>query len=338
MEIFTNKERKRFPLQKINNNDWIFEIKKCKCNCAWDLEEWDEIMYIWAKKDDNGFMKMVAREERLVTKWNCIVFICDWEWSVWYSNYMDKDFIWSTTLSVWYNKNLNVNIWMFLVTLLDLERKKYSYGRKYWTNLWKTKIKLPVDNSWNPDREFMENFIKSLHYNPITTKNSPWKYGLKINEWKNFRLWDLFLVQLSKWDIKLDNVDEWEIPLVSSWETNNWIVWYISENWDWKAKMFEWNKITIDMFCNIFYQPIKFYSVSHWRVNILIPKFKLTKYIWLFIATIIKKEQIKYSYWRAVYSDEAKNMIIKLPVDSSWNPDREFMENYIKNLPYWDRI
>jgi len=257
MEIFTNKQRKRFPLQKISNNDWIFEIKKCKCNCAWDLEEWNEIMYIWAKKDDNGFMKMVVREEKLVTKWNCIIFICDWEWSVWYSNYMDKDFIWSTTLSVWYNKNLNTNIWMFLVTLLDLERKKYSYWRKYWTNLWKTKIKLPVDNSWNPDREFMENYIKSLHYKPITTRNKKLNFSLDTNKRKEFPLDKLFMLKWWFYNKKPEHSIDWKFPFLASTESNNWVTEYYSlddiETWDkvWNQdntldkKIYEWNCIAV---------------------------------------------------------------------------------------------
>lgn len=355
MERFMNKKWERFPLKKTKTNNWIFDIKKCKCSCAWDLGDWEDIMYLWAKKNDNWFMKMVAYDEELVTKWNCIVFICDWEGSVWYSNYMDRDFIGSTTLSVGYNENLNKNIWLFLVTLLDLERAKYSYWRKYATNLPKAKIKLPITDEWTPDWEYMENYINNLKSKNISTKNISWKNNLLIHERKDFKIWKLFDVKLSKWDIKIDDVEEWTIPLVSSWETNNWITWYISEEWDGEAEMFEWNKITIDMFCNVFYQPERFYSVSHGRVNILVPKFKLTKYIWLFIATIISKEQFKYSYWRAVYSDESSNMLIKLPIkkDIYWNaiidntnefsnewyiPDREFMEIYIKNLPYWDRI
>jgi len=336
--MLIDKQRKEFPLQKDYNNNWIFEITKCKCNCAWDLEEWNDIMYIWAKKKDNGFMKMVAYEEKLVTKWNCIIFICDGEWSVGYSNYMDKDFIWSTTLSVWYNEHLNYDIWMFLVTLLDLERIKYSYGRKYGTNLSKTTIRLPVNSEWNPDREFMENYIKTLHSKPITTKNKPWKNVFHTDEWKEFRIGDLFDVQLSKWDIKLDEVDKWNIPLISSWEANNGIVWYISEKWDGKASIFQWNTLTVDMFCNAFYQINSFYAVSHWRVNILSAKCRFNQYIWLFLVTLIRQEQLKYSYGRAVYSNETQNMIIKLPVNSEGNPDREYMENYIKNLPYGDRI
>ena len=52
-------------------------------------------------------MKKVAYNEQLVTAGNCIIFICDGQGSVGYTNYMDRDFIGSTTLTVGRNKNLN---------------------------------------------------------------------------------------------------------------------------------------------------------------------------------------------------------------------------------------
>jgi hypothetical protein len=109
-------------------------------------------------------MKKAACDKDLITKGNCIVFICDGQGSVGYSNYMDADFIGSTTLSAGYNAKLNKYNGLFLVAVLDLERPKYSYGRKYRKYLSETKIKLPVDNNGGPDWQFMENYIKALPY------------------------------------------------------------------------------------------------------------------------------------------------------------------------------
>lgn len=75
----------------------------------------------------------------------------------------------------------------------------------------------------------------------------------------------------------------------------------------------------------------------------------------MFVATLIKKERYKYSYGRAVYSTVVANMEIKLPImlnddnkpaiddnhtfsDEGYLPDWEWMENYIKSLPFSDRI
>ncbi len=143
----------------------IFDLEKCKCSNATELlEEGNDVYYTGAKKDNNGVMRKVEFNEYLVSKGNCIVFIGDGQGSIGYSLYQPRDFIGSTTLTCGYNKNLNSYIGMFLVTVLDQERFKYSFGRKYGkTQLQKSKIKLPAKNK-NPDWNFMENYIRSLSY------------------------------------------------------------------------------------------------------------------------------------------------------------------------------
>ncbi|MCL2087694.1 MAG: N-6 DNA methylase [Oscillospiraceae bacterium] len=152
---------KYFP---ISGKSGIFKIEPCKCSNASEfLEDGDDIDYIGAKKDNNGVMRRVKNNEELTTKGNCIVFICDGQGSVGYTNYIEKDFIGSTTLSVGRNINLNRYNALFLVAVLDLERYRYSFGRKYKTNLSKAKILLPAKEN-APDWDYMESYIKSLPY------------------------------------------------------------------------------------------------------------------------------------------------------------------------------
>jgi type I restriction-modification system DNA methylase subunit len=143
----------------------IFKLEKCKCaNATSLLENGNDIFYIGAKKSDNGVMQKVELVESLVSEGNCIVFIGDGQGSVGYSTYQPIDFIGSTTLTCGYNNQLNIYNALFIVTVLDLERYKYSFGRKYGkAQLMKAKIKLPA-KSGQPDFEFMENYIKSLPY------------------------------------------------------------------------------------------------------------------------------------------------------------------------------
>jgi hypothetical protein len=166
--IETGIEKKELPLDfskwgqfKIGS---LFAIENCKCSNASQLSDGNDIYYIGAKKNNNGIMRKVAYDNELVTKGNCIAFICDGQGSVGYSNYINVDFIGSTTLSVGYNDNLNKYIGLFLVAVFDLERPKYSYGRKYRKYLSETIIKLPIDKTGEPDWQFMENYIKALPY------------------------------------------------------------------------------------------------------------------------------------------------------------------------------
>ena len=149
-----------------NVRDIFPRIDKCKCSNATELlEDGDDIAYIGAKKSDNGVMRYVKYDETLVTEGNCIVFIGDGQGSVGYCIYQPNDFIGSTTLVAGYNPHLNQYIAQFLIAILDKERYRYSFGRKYnKAAITSTKIKLPSKSDGSPDWEFMENYIKSLPY------------------------------------------------------------------------------------------------------------------------------------------------------------------------------
>lgn len=152
---------KSFPIQEI-----FTHMEKCKCSNATDLlNAGNDIAYIGAKKKENGVMRYVKYDESLVTKGNCIVFIGDGQGSVGYCLYQPNDFIGSTTLIAGYNDFLNIYTALFLVSVFDLERYRYSFGRKYNKNaIINSKIKLPVDANGNPNWQFMEDYIKSLPY------------------------------------------------------------------------------------------------------------------------------------------------------------------------------
>ena len=175
------KQFNRAPLSskklKLNTGDWhwfrvgeLFKLEKCKCSNATELlEEGDEIAYIGAKKNDNGIMNYVKRNDEFVTKGHCIVFIGDGQGSVGYATYQPIDFIGSTTLIAGYNDKLNAYNALFLVGVLDQERYRYSFGRKYKKEIIATsQIKLPaIKNArgeYEPDWQWMEDYIKGLPY------------------------------------------------------------------------------------------------------------------------------------------------------------------------------
>jgi hypothetical protein len=66
--------------------------------------------------------------------------------------------------------------------------------------------------------------------------------------------------------------------------------------------------------------------------------YSMNKYIALFLTTIINREQYKYSYGRKCSQVKLKRSRIKLPVTPEGTPDWQFMENYIKSLPYSKNI
>lgn len=174
-------EWQEFYVSRTPTQSGLFDIENCKCGSASTLDDGNDINYIGAKKNDNGVMRKVIRDESLVSKGNGIMFICDGEGSVGYTNYMDEDFIGSTTTSIGYDEALNPYVALFLVSILDKEKFKYSYGRKYRAHINEVVIKLPIQRNisglpvidiskkyskegYLPDWTFMENYIKSLPY------------------------------------------------------------------------------------------------------------------------------------------------------------------------------
>ncbi len=59
----------------------------------------------------------------------------------------------------------------------------------------------------------------------------------------------------------------------------------------------------------------------------------MNKYIALFLTTIVNLEQYRYNNGRKCSQTRMKEINIKLPANNG-NPDWQFMEGYIKSLPY----
>ena len=81
-----------------------------------------------------------------------------------------------------------------------------------------------------------------------------------------------------------------------------------------------------------FYQDEPYWATDD--VNVLTPKFNLTPEIAIFITTVIKNESVKYAFNNKWTKELMEQSGILLPAKSDGTPDYEFMEKYIKSLPY----
>lgn len=203
------------------------------------------------------------------------------------------------------------------------------------SRIYNETIKLPIDVNGNPDWSYMEQYMANLEVavsSSLTTlqsaKSQP-KKKVETNEWKEFKVGDLFDAFLSKDDIQSKNFIEGDIPLVSSGKEKNGIIAHISND---KAKLWDAKTITVDMFGKVFYQPNSYYCVSHGRVNILVPKIQITELVERYIACVIETKTInKYEFSEMCTGNKLLNEIIKLPTKNE-QPDWVYMENYIRNI------
>lgn len=248
---------------------------------------------------------------------------------------------------------LNPYTALYVVSILTKEQYKYSYGRAYLIDrIKKTLIKLPVDENDNPDWQFMEDYIKSLHYKPLTTKNKKGQApDLNVNEWSRFYLGRLFDIRKGK-RLTADDQEPGANIYVGAIDSNNGVANHIAQ-----SPIHKGNTISLSYNGSVgeaFYQPDPYWATDD--VNALYSKYDgFNKYIGLFMAAVIRQEKYRFSYGRKWTLDNMKITNICLPIqhgpdgsavmdfsckwsDEGYVPDWQFMENYIKALPYGDRL
>lgn len=354
----------------LNVADWkpfvtsrlFYDMRNGKANQQM-LEEGDECFYVGAKKDDNGVMIHCLKDESLMTKGNCIIFICNGQGSVGYANYMDVDFIGTTDIVAGYNDNLNPEIGAFLATVYSQERPKYSFGRKWKTKLADTEVNLPVqhnadgsifiddtkkysDDGYVPDWQFMEEYIKSLHHKPLTTKNKSGQApDLNVQDWKYFLLKDICKITMgNKMDATAMTTDNPEYNFVGRSADDNGVAMKVdavyTEN-DELIKPYPAGCITVALGGSLgstYLQKEPFYTSQN--VSVLeFPK-EVSDSAKLFLCTLIHNESL-YKYFpfgRELNTHIRTDFGFTIPVDSDGNPNWQFMEDYIKALPYGDRL
>ena len=246
------------------------------------------------------------------------------------------------------SKYLNKFVGVFITTLLSKERYRYNYGRAFRKEIVEnTLIRLPSDKQGNPDWIGIEKYVKenlilkipqrakSIWLNKFKPSSfSRRTIKLHAEKWKTFHYSDIFFIKKGKRLTKADMVSG-EIPYIGAIDSNNGISAYISNN----EHLHSANTISVSYNGSIaeaFYQTTEFWATDD--VNVLYPKFELNKYIAQFLTTLIHKEKYRFNYGRKWDKELMEQSLIKLPAiknaNGKYEPDWQFMEDYIKSLPY----
>lgn len=293
-----------------------------------DIRAWDKVGNI-----DNTLDKKIY-------KGNCIAVTVNG--SVCNAFYQSEDFTCSHDITALYpiDHELTPLQALFICTVIMKEKYRWSYGRKPHDvkKFGKSIIKLPVNEKKTVDWMFMEQYIKSLNHKPLTTANRG-GYGshtLGVETWKDFCLGDYFEIKKGK-RLTSDEQTEGSTPYIGAIDSNNGIANYIGQD-----AIHAGNTISLSYNGSVgeaFYQPKPFWATDD--VNVLYFKEKngitLNKYIALFICAVLRQEKYRYSYGRKWVLESMKSTVIKLP-EKSGEPNWSYMEDYMKSLPYGDRI
>lgn len=307
----------------------IFNIYKGKRLTKADMIDGDT-NYIGAISDNNGIREKIGQEP--IFKPNCITI--NYNGSVGETFYQIKPFWASDDVNVLYlkNKELNEKIAMYLITVIKANKYKFSYGRK-WTldKMMETEIPLPICNDNTIDWDFIEGTIANLKSKHITTHIKTNSKKISNDTWKQFYIKEIFNCEICESE-DFGNVEKGSIKFVGRTSFNNGVQGLVESDILTKGKC-----ITLGMVGSFspFWQNTDFVSSQ----NILnMRNTNLNKYNSLFVISCLKKLiEGKHSYNRPIQKQKFIDEIISLPVKNNL-PDWQFMEDYIKSLPYADRI
>lgn len=274
-------------------------------------------------------------------------------------SYQPKPFATGDHIIVIRAKWLNVYTGLFIVTLLNRERFRYSYGRAFLMEAIKrTTLRLPVIDDGIPDWKWIEMYIKSLRHRPITTKKGHAVHPtLDCREWKEFFLHRILNAEMGNGIDSVVTTNESPIyNYVSRDSKGNGVVGFV-DRIEGEAP-FPAGAMTLSLggsfLGSCFIQRKPFYTAQN--VAVLKEKVHISDLTKLFIATLIRNEcKIKYqAFGRELNAHYKKDFTIKLPVqrdengividtthefsDEGYIPDWNWMDNYMNSLPYSDRI
>ena len=265
---------------------------------------------------------------------------------------------------------------LFITTVINFsENFRWNYGRQCRVgDTLEISIKLPVlhdknglvkdpthafsDDGFIPDWHFMEEYIKNLHHKKITTKIKKYlNITFQHTSWKEFYLHRVMKAQMGNGiDAILTTSNNPKYNYVSRDSNGNGVVGFVDEIEG--EEPFPAGSMSLALggsyLGSCFIQKIPFYTAQN--VAVLQEKLPLTDHTKLFISTIIRKEcKVKFqAFGRELNAHYKNDFTIKLPVlhdkngivkdptcefsDDGFIPDWQWMDDYMRTLPFSDRI
>lgn len=295
--------------------------------------------YVSSTATNNGIDGFVSNTERVRVFDDCLTIANSG--SVGSTFYHPYSFVASDHVTELKRPGLDRYAYLFLATIISRVCDKYSFNREINDDrLKREKIVVPVDEQGNVDYGFMSAFMKQkeiqilkptieklcirLIHNDITGG------GNSIHpHWRPFQLSDIFVILPGKRLTKSD-MTEGQRPFVGASDSNNGITAWVdntNESLDANVLGVNYNGSV----CETFYHPYEcIFSDDVKRLHLKAGVD--SKYIYLFLKTIILQQKCKYEYGYKFNEQRMLRQSILLPVSEDGNPDWVFMESFMRRL------
>ena len=324
----------------------LFRIEPAKGKNQQELIEGDDVPYIAASKENNGFNRMVSVEghEDWVSKGNCLQFVHIGDAAAGHVNYIPSDFIgMSGKSSCAYNDRLNEYNGLFIASIIvHTNNGKYSF-KDSWTGskVSNTIIKLPATSEGQPDWDYMESYMKAVMEESEKSlenlrKADDTKHLIDVSRWGEFKLSDLFTKRTMKgYPKKAEVYDENE---------NGYHIYGQNIGWQYPYKVLMdeqyLHKVEPD-------KPILAYASSVGEIGLINESFYRSGdngafqglfpigyhpnlLQMQFVLSILKKEFEKFRYDTSMQN--TMDITFKLPITSTGEPDWQYMEDYMRRI------
>ena len=221
---------------------------------------------------------------------------------------------------------------LFYCICIKANRFRYSYGRQANRTLRELAI---------PDLDALPEWVAGTDLNVFdgsrrpTLRSAQAPDDLIARRWRLFRMENLFDLQkgrrLTKAARKRHSGD---VPFIGAIDSHNGVAGHVD------TELHKGGTITVNYngagVAEAFYQPMAFWASDD--VNVLYPKFDMTPEMALFVTAIVRREKYRFSYGRKWHLERMRRSEIHLPTDDFGNPDWQFMDEYIKSLPFSSQI
>ncbi|MDO9940766.1 restriction endonuclease subunit S [Glaesserella parasuis] len=331
----------------IGGKQGLFEIKATKSGIDKNKLKTSDIgttPYITRTDLDNGINLFVPDEQMPKYKkdgGNVITIGLDTQ-TVFYQ----KNAFWTgQNIQVLKNQNLNYWVAMFIIPLLKIQMKKFSWGSTGATlgRLNRTRIMLPENANGQPDWQFMEDFIKQKeekqksnlleYYSSKALDLMLLSGSLKDVKWGCFEVQELFTFESkpSKGLNHLEKCTSGGTNYVGATNRNNGVLDYVTDN---PKLTYRGNAIAFirngegAMGYSI-YKAEDFIATQDVSVGY---NENLNKYNGLFITTVADQIRGKYNFGYKRNQHRLNKEKLSLPVNSEGQPDWQFMENFMKQI------
>ena len=300
------------------------------------------IPLVSARKINNGIKGFVDNPTKVVKGGNVISLNNDGDGGAGLAYYQPADFALDTHVTALYpKKDILSNVLIYMTASISKQHAIFGHGRSIsLPRAHRIQVMLPVDDSGNPDYDYMEQYTSEMRKGLLMRYQLEYKDIPKLNEkaWNGFEIGQIFK---TKWHgkktymptgalVDTKKLGDGVIPRIRVTAQNNGINGFTSDPDDSSFREFK-NFVSVTFLGLAFYHP---YTASlDMKVHCLqLQDHEMNAFIGLFIVVMIQNNTQGTTYGNQLSSEDLVSKRIFLPVNATGEPDYEYMEQYAKNM------